>query len=136
MPLSSLSPQIVVHLFLAAAALALGPFALASRKGSRLHRGLGYAWVTLMLGAAASSAFIRDFRLPNVAGYTPIHLLTVITFVGIGVALWYVMHRRIQDHRRAMWITYLGGCVGAGLFALLPGRYLGQLLWHHALGLI
>ncbi|MCD6735187.1 MAG: hypothetical protein LT103_16525 [Burkholderiaceae bacterium] len=35
-----------------------------------------------------------------------------------------------------MWITYLGGCVGAGLFALLPGRYLGQLLWHHALGLI
>ena len=132
--LSSLSPAIIVHLALASAALVLGPLALRARKGSRLHRAAGYAWVTLMLGAALSSVFIRDFRLPNLAGYTPIHLFTVLSFVGIGSALFAIARRNVATHRRVMWSTYLGGCVGAGLFALLPGRYLGDLLWHHGLG--
>jgi uncharacterized membrane protein len=132
--LGSLSPVIIVHLTLASAALVLGPLALTARKGSRLHRAAGYAWVTLMIGAALSSVFIRDFQLPNLAGYTPIHLLTVLTFAGVGSALLAIARRRIAAHRRAMWSAYLGGCIGAGLFALLPGRYLGDLLWHHALG--
>jgi uncharacterized membrane protein len=132
--LSSLPPVVIVHLWVALAALVLGPIALAARKGSRLHRSFGYAWVTLMLGAALSSVFIRDVGLPNLGGYTPIHLLTVITFIGIGRGLWQVAHHRIAAHRQAMWSVYLGGCVGAGLFTLLPGRYLGDLLWHHTLG--
>lgn len=137
MPLLSLaSPTIVVHLVLALAALITGPFALGARKGSRLHRAAGYAWVTLMLGTALSSLFIRDFRLPNLLGYTPIHLLTLATFAGIAGALVAVARGRIAIHRKAMWQTYLGGCVGAGLLALLPNRLLGQLVWHQALGLI
>ena len=32
----------------------LGPAALWARKGSRGHRGLGYAWVTVMIGTAGS----------------------------------------------------------------------------------
>jgi hypothetical protein len=30
----------------------------------------------------------------------------------------------------------LACCVLAGAFTLLPGRCLGDLLWHHALGLL
>ncbi|WP_312028306.1 DUF6622 family protein [Aquabacterium sp. J223] len=129
------SPAVAIHLTVALAALVLGPVALSARKGSRLHRTAGYAWVTLMLLAAGSSVFIRDFRLPNIAGYTPIHLLTVLTFAGIARALWAVKHGRIALHKAVMWSTYLGGCVGAGTFALLPGRFLGDLLWNRALGL-
>ena len=114
----------------------LGPFALLARKGSRLHRALGYGWVTLMLGAAASSVFIRDFRLPNLAGYTPIHILTVVTFVFIGRGLWLIARRRIAQHRLTMWAVYLGSCVTAGAFALMPGRFLGDLLWRQTLGWI
>jgi len=132
--LASLSPAIVVHLFMALGALALGPFALWARKGSRLHRAMGYACVTLMLGAAVSSLFIRDFRLPNVFGYTPIHLVAALTFAGIGRAMWFIAHHNIANHRRAMQITYFAACVGAGSFALLPQRYLGNLLWHQTLG--
>jgi uncharacterized membrane protein len=128
------SPVVAVHLALALAALLLGPFALGARKGSRLHRALGYAWVTLMLGAALSSAFIRDFRLPNLWGYTPIHLLTAGTFIGIGAALFAIVRRNVAAHRRAMLSAYIGGCVVAGAFALLPDRYLGRMLWHHGLG--
>jgi uncharacterized membrane protein len=130
-----LSPAIAVHLVFALGALVLGPFALLARKGSRLHRVAGYLWITLMLGAAASSAFIRDFRLPNIAGYTPIHLLTVLTFAGIAGGVWHITQRRVVAHRQIMVRLYLGACVGAGLFALLPQRLLGGLLWHQVLGL-
>ena len=128
-----MSPAILVHLVFALGALGLGPLALAARKGTRLHRGAGYAWVTLMVGTALSSVFIRDFRLPNIGGYTPIHLFTVFTFTGLGAALLAIARRRIDVHRRAMWGTYLGGCVGAGAFAMLPDRFLGRWLWQ-ALG--
>ena len=133
--LYSLSPAILVHLVLAGAALLLGPFALLARKGSRPHRGFGYAWVTLMLGAALSSAFIRSFNLPNIAGYTPIHLFSVIAVATIALALVHVARRNLRGHQRAMRGVYIGACV-AGAFAFLPGRYLGDLVWHHALGLI
>ena len=89
-----------------------------------------------MLGAALSSVFIRDFRLPNLAGFTPIHILTVVTFVGVISALVAIAQRNVQAHRKAMLRAYVGGCIGAGAFALMPGRYLGGLLWHHTLGLV
>ena len=134
--LSSLSPAIVVHLVFAASALVLGPVALSARKGSRFHRSLGYAFVTLIVGASLSSIFIRDFKMPNLWGYTPIHILTVGALVGVGMALVAIARRNFAWHKRGMWSVYLGACVGAGVFALLPGRYLGDLLWHHALGLV
>jgi uncharacterized membrane protein len=88
-----------------------------------------------MAGAALSSAFIRDFKLPNVWGYTPIHVLTVATFVGIGLGIWHISQHRVMRHRQAMQMTYVA-VLFAGAFALLPQRYLGSLVWHHALGLI
>jgi uncharacterized membrane protein len=132
----TLSPVIAVHMTLALGALALGPVALTARKGSRLHRTSGYAWAVLMIGAAISSAFIRDFRLPNLMGYTPIHIVTVGTLVGVTAAIVFAARRNIALHKRIMWRTYLGGCVGAGLFALLPSRLLGDLVWHQLLALV
>ncbi|WP_280154972.1 DUF2306 domain-containing protein [Piscinibacter sp. XHJ-5] len=131
-----MSPAVIVHLVFALAAFVSGPVALLARKGTRWHRASGYVWVTLMFGAALSSLFIRDFRLPNIAGYTPIHLITIGTIAALAGALYAVAHRNIRRHRRAMWGAYLGGCVVAGLFALLPGRFLGHWLWHQTLGLI
>lgn len=126
---TQLSPAVQVHLVAAVGALVLGPVALRARKGTPMHRGAGYAWVLLMLGAALSSVFIRDFRLPNLAGYTPIHLFTVLTIVGVAAGIAAAVRRRIALHRRVMWQVYLGGCIGAGLFALAPSRFLGQWLW-------
>jgi uncharacterized membrane protein len=133
--LSAQPPAVIVHLVVAVGALIVGPVALWLRKGSRWHRGVGYGWITLMVAAALSSAFIRDFKIPNVLGYTAIHSLTVATFIGIGLGVWHISRRNVLRHRRVMQLTY-GAALLAGAFALLPERYLGGLLWHHTLGLI
>ena len=73
--------------------------------------------------------------VPNLAGYTPIHLLVPLLFAGLLVAFGRLARRDIAGHRRAMRITYVGACLVAGAFTLLPNRYLGGLLWHGLLGL-
>ena len=132
--LAALPLSIQLHLAAAVGALVLGPVALWSRKGSPMHRGAGYVWVGLMLAAAVTSLFIRDFRQPNIAGYTVIHLVTVLTFAGVGAGITAAVQRRIAVHRKAMRRTYLGGCLVAGAFALLPSRFLGHWLWVQTLG--
>lgn len=131
-----MTPVIAVHMTAALLAVATGPVALWARRGRtqrpRLHRAFGYAWVTLMLVTTVSAIFIRDFRLPNLAGYTPIHLLVPVTLVSLFVAFWKLAHGNVAGHAKVMKSLYLGACVVAGAFTLLPDRYLGQLVWGQA----
>lgn len=128
-----LTPVIALHMGTALAALAVGPMALWARKGpvqrAHLHRVAGYTWVVLMVVTAVSALFIRDFSLPNIAGYTPIHLLVPFTLFSLCGAFWFLARKNIAGHRKTMQQLYLGACVGAGAFTLLPERYLGQLVW-------
>ena len=121
-----MTPLITVHMSAALTAVVLGPFALWARMGlkqrPRLHRALGYAWVTCMIEAALTATFIRDFNLPNIAGYTPIHLLIPITFFSLYRAFVYVLQGNIKGHRKTMQTLYISACVVAGGFTLLPTR--------------
>lgn len=142
----SFSPLIAIHLSAALSAIVLGPVALWARRGHasrvtktqrpRLHRAAGYAWVTLMLATAISAMFIRDFRLPNIAGFTPIHLFVPYTLGCLFLAFRHLLRGNITGHRKAMVQLYLGACVTAGAFTLLPSRYLGQLVWGQWFGLL
>ena len=137
-----LTPLIAVHATAAIAALLIGPVALWARRGPasahrvRLHRAAGYAWVTLMLLTAFSALFIRDTQLPNIAGYTPIHLLIPLTLGSLFVAFRHLLRGHIAGHRKTMASLYIGACLIAGAFTLLPQRYLGHLLWSQWLGLV
>jgi len=128
-----LTPLIAIHMTAALGALVTGPVALWARRGSRqrpkLHRAFGYAWVTLMLVTAVSAIFIRDTRLPNLAGFTPIHLLVPVTLAGLAGAFWFLARGNVAAHRKTMQGLYVGACIVAGAFTLLPGRYLGTLVW-------
>lgn len=111
----TLTPLIAIHMAAALAALAVGPLALwarrAGRQRPRLHRFVGHAWVTLMLASAVSALFIRDTNLPNIAGFTPIHLLVPLTLAGLGASFWYLARGDIAAHRRTMqrlWVDWLG----------------------------
>jgi len=135
-----LTPIIAIHMTAALGALVTGPVALWARKGRtqrpKLHRAFGYAWVTLMIITAVSALFIRDFGLPNIAGYTPIHILIPVTLFGIFGAFVFLARKNYEGHRKTMQRLYIGACLGAGAFTLLPHRYLGQLVWHQWLGWI
>ena len=128
-----LTPIVAIHMTAALAALATGPVALWARRSRvqhpKLHRAFGYAWVTLMVATAVSALFLRDRELPNLAGYTPVHLLVPITFVSLFGAFWMLARGNVAGHRRVMQNLYFAACVGAGAFTLLPDRLLGRLLW-------
>lgn len=135
----SMTPIIAVHMTAALAATALGPLALWARLGRaqrpRLHRAFGYAWVTLMLLTAFSAIFIKSAVGPSVYGFGPIHLLIPITIGGLIYAFWRLARREFASHKRAMLQLYISACIVAGGFTLLPGRFLGDLIWRQWLGL-
>lgn len=129
----ALAPEIIIHAFAAIGAVVTGPVALWARKGRRqrprLHRAFGHAWVTLMTITAISALFIRGGGLPNIAGYSPIHLLVPVTLFSLFGSFVMLARGNITAHRWIMQILYIGACVVAGVFTLAPGRLIGNLLW-------
>ena len=128
-----LTPIVAVHATAATLAVLTGPVALWARKGRtqhpRLHRAFGYAWVTLMLVTAVSAIFIRDRGMPNIAGFTPIHLLVPVTLVSLFGAFYFLFKKNIALHRSIMQRLYFAACIVAGVFTLLPQRLIGHALW-------
>jgi len=128
----SLTPIITIHVTAALLAVVTGPVALWARRSReqhpRLHRAFGYAWVTLMIITAVSAIFIRSREYPNIAGFSPIHVFIPLTLVGLFGAFWFLAKGNIAAHRKTMQGLYFGGCIGAGLFALAPGRTLNVLV--------
>ena len=130
-----MSPVIAVHLTATLTALLIGPIAIWARLGHTkrpwLHRAIGYGWVTMMIASAVSAIFIRDYGLPNIGGYTPIHLLVPFTAFWLVYAFRALAKKEIEKHRKAMAGLYFGACVVAGIFTLLPTRYLGGIVWSY-----
>src|SRR5690242_7234466 len=110
-----LTPIIAVHATAATLAVVTGPVALWARKGRtqhpKLHRAFGYAWVTLMLVTAISAIFIRDRGMPNIAGFTPIHLLVPVTLGALFGAFYLLAKRDIALHRSIMQRLYVAACI-------------------------
>ena len=122
-------PLVFFHLLTALGALVLGLVLLLRRKGTPGHRLLGWTWVALMGSTALATVFIRDDNLPNLFGYTPIHLFTLTVALMLPLAIVHIRRGNVRGHRQTMTGLYVGACVVAGLFTLLPGRFLGSLLW-------
>jgi uncharacterized membrane protein len=138
-----MTPAVTLHLITALGALVLGPVVIWARLGTagspvprlwhRVHRVLGLTWVGLMIITALSALFIRS-GLPNLGGFSPIHLLVPFTLYSLYAAFRYLRKGNITGHRRTLIGLYIGACVVAGAFTLLPGRFLGQMVWGDWLG--
>jgi len=134
-----MTPLIAIHMSAALAATATGAIALLARRQAavhpRLHRAAGYAWVTLMVATAVSALFITGGPGPRWGSFGLIHLLIPVTLGMLAMAFVFLARRNIVGHRKMMQRTYIGACVVAGGFTLLPDRFLGHTVWS-ALGLI
>lgn len=93
-------------------------------KGTGSHKALGWSWVALMSTVALTSLWI-----PSFLHFSWIHLLTLLTIVSLPCAIWRIRHGNVRGHARIMKSLFYGGLIVAGLFTLVPGRLLGNLLW-------
>jgi uncharacterized membrane protein len=123
-PLMAQSWLVQFHIATVAAALALGPLQFVLRKGTGLHRTLGWVWAVAMLATAFATFFIRDM---NDGQFSPIHIFSVMTFIGIPSALW-LARIKVASHARAMIGLYIG-LVIAGVTAIAPGRLIWEMFF-------
>ena len=126
-PLLEAGPVILTHALAAILALVLGAAQLALPKGTVLHKVSGYLWVGLMLWTAASSLFIHEIRL--IGPFSPIHILSVATLIALPRAIAAARSGKIATHRAIMSSLYFWALIVAGLFTLLPGRIMHQVLF-------
>jgi uncharacterized membrane protein len=126
-PLFETHLVIGLHALAAMAALLLGISQLALRKGGLRHKTVGYAWMALMLAVAISSFFIQDIRL--LGPFSPIHLLSLLVLFNVPYAVWAARTGNIVAHRKAMTSLFWTALVGAGVFTLLPGRIMNQVIF-------
>jgi uncharacterized membrane protein len=126
-PLLSASPVIIVHAFAAMAAFVVGLVQFAGPKGATLHRTLGWLWVLTMVTIAASSFWINGIK--QVGNYSWIHGLSIFVLVLLPVGVLAARRHRVSAHRQTMIGLFLGALVIAGLFTLMPGRIMHQVVF-------
>ena len=118
-------PAVVyVHLFAALSALVLGTAQLARVKGTPSHKAAGWTWVALMLTVAITSLWI-----PSFLHFSWIHIFTAVTLISLPIAIFAIRRGNVRRHAGTMKGLYIGGLVIAGMFTLVPGRLLGNLIW-------
>jgi len=121
-PITAAPLAIQIHLATVLPAFAIGTWLIfASRKGSTIHRALGFTYLTLMTATAVTTFFIRSIWPGSLS---PVHMFIPLTLFGVFGALWNARRGNIRGHRNAMLGLYIGGLLLAGGFTLLPGRLL------------
>jgi uncharacterized membrane protein len=121
-----LTTIIALHMTAALGALLLGIAVLLRPKGTRVHKAMGRVWVASMAATAISSFWILEIR--DGAGFSPIHVLSVVTLIALARAIWAIRHGNARAHKINM-ISAFAGTAIAGAFTLLPGRIIGDFLF-------
>jgi len=117
-PLLAAPSPIPWHAFAAFAALP---------KGTSRHRIAGYVWAALMLVIAVSSFWIHQIRF--IGPFSPIHLLSILVLITVPLAVWHAHNHRVAKHRKVMISLYVFALIGAGIFTLLPGRIMHDVVF-------
>jgi uncharacterized membrane protein len=114
------------HLITIIIALVLTPVMLLRRRGDRLHRQLGWVWVTAM---ALTALFTFNIQMINRGGFSVIHLLSVWTLIQVPRIIWHARNHRVEKHRSAVRGMVTGALLIAGFFTFPFGRMLGGWLF-------
>ncbi|WP_088348453.1 MULTISPECIES: DUF2306 domain-containing protein [Rhodomicrobium] len=129
-PLLSAKPVIIFHVIAATTALTLGIAQLSGAKGTRLHRALGWSWVLTMAAVAISSFWIHGMK--QFGNFSWIHGLSIFVLVMLTVAVTAARRHRVSAHRKTMIGLFIGALVITGLFTLVPGRLMHEVVFSSA----
>ena len=98
-----------------------------SPKGTRVHRAFGKGWVFFMALVALTSFFIWDLK--QVGPFSWIHLLSIVTLIGIFDAVRSIRRGDVQRHKATMQSLIVFGVITAGAFTFLPGRLMSDIFF-------
>jgi len=121
------APPIPLHALAALLAVILGGIQLAMKKGTRLHKALGWIWTVIMAVVAITSFFIHEIKLWG--QYSPIHLLSLWTLISLGLAIYFAKIGKIKRHKQVMVALYGFGLILTGFFTMMPGRVMHQIIF-------
>jgi uncharacterized membrane protein len=122
---SKLPGVLWLHLATMIVTLALTPAILWMRRGTRLHRQLGYAWV-----AALGLTAIDSFAIRSGSGALgPIHILSVVTLCLLPLLVITARRHNHARHRRIVRGLVIGALLTAGFFTFPFERMLGHWLF-------
>jgi uncharacterized membrane protein len=125
-PLLNAPFVVQIHAFVAMGAVALTIMIFSLRKGSPLHRVLGWTWVISMGLVAISSFWINDMRW--VGPFGPIHLISIFTLYSLVEGVRAARGHDVASHRQTMRALVFGALIVAGAFTFLPGRIMFQVV--------
>ncbi|MDZ7926803.1 MAG: DUF2306 domain-containing protein [Agrobacterium sp.] len=123
-PLLDAPLAVQVHVATVVPAAVLGAVIFLRPKGTAIHRLLGKIWVALMVVTSLSTFFIHAIKM--FYGFSPIHLLSILTIYGCLQSIHFARRGDIRRHMRIMQSVYLGGIVIAGGFTFVPGRIMHE----------
>jgi uncharacterized membrane protein len=119
--------QLWVHLSSLAVVLAITPLMLLRKRGDKNHRLLGWIWAICMFATALISL---DIRMINDGSLSFIHILSVITIIGVPVLILSARRRDIGRHRGQARGFVIGALLIAGFFTFPFNRLLGSWLFN------
>jgi len=119
-----------VHLSTIGPAFLIGTYIMLTKKGSGQHKFLGRIYMVLMLFTAVVTLFMSAQVGPTLFNHFGfIHLLSVLVLYSVPSAYFAIKAGDVKKHKFRMIALYVGGMLVAGGFTLVPGRFLGDLLF-------
>lgn len=118
--------QVWLHLATLAVVLAITPVMMLRRRGDNRHRLLGWIWSICLFATALVSL---DMRAINDGGFSLIHILSVLTLIGVPVLILSARRRDLQRHRSQVRAFVIGALLVAGFFTFPFDRMLGNWLF-------
>jgi uncharacterized membrane protein len=123
-------PVIQAHLATVLLAMGIGVYLMANRKGTPVHRQLGWIYAGAMFITGVVTLFIPRLPVgPHLGPFGPLHLFSAFTLYGVPAALLAARRGNWSLHGRIMAGLFIGGVGIAGVAAFMPGRLMHQIFF-------
>ena len=118
------SPAIQLHLATIAVAVAATLLILPLKKGTRVHKLVGWVWAVSMMATALISLGINTLGSP--IWLNPIHVFSFVVLFNVPYAIISIRRGNVTAHRAAMLGVTIGALGIAGAMTFLPGRIMWE----------
>ncbi len=126
-PILTAEPAIQLHIITVIKALITNALILTLRKGTRIHRRVGWVWAVTMILTSITTFWINSFDFAW--GISPIHIFSLVVLFNVPYAIISIRKGNVEAHRRAMIGTVVGSLGIAGLFTFTPGRIMWEVFF-------